>query len=185
MGELVAESTDRSALHPIVIEIRQVHGYRSKGTRKNGCAVKLADGSVCNQAKAAELHLGLPLSLNVVGSRGGYHTYNNFKEAWEEVLLKELAASGLPAGWHADAPDGALKIDTISAEGQVCFPIMRKDRDQGNFRWFIEKCLGDALVKGGYLIDDSYWPERHYEFGCLDITHESRVAYTRLMLFPS
>jgi hypothetical protein len=50
--------------------------------------------------------------------------------------------------------------------GLCCFPD-RIRRDQGNFRYFIEKALGDALVAGGWLefggLADDDWD--HYEFG--------------------
>jgi hypothetical protein len=38
-------------------------------------------------------------------------------------------------------------------EGEVSFGDGR-ERDQGNHRVIVEKALGDALVRGGYLPDD-------------------------------
>lgn len=34
------------------------------------------------------------------------------------------------------------------------FPLQR-GRDEGNFRWMLEKALGDALVTGRWLSDDT------------------------------
>lgn len=139
-------------------------------------------------AMFAVQHLSLPLSLNVVGSRGGHHTYRTAKAAWEQVLHDELTRSGLPAGWmkpdNMPAP-GTTMITSIYVEGMICFPVARFAHDQGNFRWFLEKCLGDALARGGWLEDDSIHPVRRYEFGGLEIEHRPGEAWTRLMLFPS
>ena len=62
----------------------------------------------------------------------------------------------------------------------MTFPNRIK-RDQGNFRWMIEKALGDTLVGGGWLPDDTW---DRYEFGGLTYKYEKGVSATRLMLFP-
>lgn len=138
-------------------------------------------------AMFAPQHLSLPLSLNVVGSRGGHHTYRAAKAAWEQILLTELTRSGLPAGWSK--PDntpvpGTPMIASIYVEGRVCFPIAR-ERDQGNSRWWLEKVLGESLERGGWLEADTFHPVKRYEFGGLEIEHRPGEAWTRLMLFPS
>lgn len=171
---LVGPTSDLGGLVEIIV--RGDHPYRSRGKNKNGCAVRLADGSECRKAKTHPDHLGIPLSLNVIGSRGGHHTYNAFKVAWQEVIAAQLETIGFPKGLY----------NSISAESLICFPKMpRVGRDQGNFRWLLEKCLGDALTLGGWIPDDSYWPERHFEHGGLQMTYEPGVMYTRIMLFPS
>jgi hypothetical protein len=53
--------------------------------------------------------------------------------------------------------------------------------DQGNFRYFIEKALGDALVAGGWLADDDW---DHYEFGGLAKTYERGESWIKLMIMP-
>jgi hypothetical protein len=63
----------------------------------------------------------------------------------------------------------------------MCFPDRRR-RDQGNHRFIVEKALGDALVAGGWLPDDTW---EHYEFGGLAMRVERGESWTRLMLFPS
>lgn len=174
-------------IEPVDIEVRWDHPYKNRGKNKSGCGHALADGSTCMAAQAAPEHLGLPLSLNMVGSRGGHFTYKTFKEAWEEVLIERLRSTPLPAGWETEiwTPEpGTPKIETIYVEALLTFPMQRAGRDQGNFRWFVEKCLGDALVKGGWLEDDSYWPVRHYECGGLQMQYEKGVGSTRLMLMP-
>lgn len=168
---------------PVLIEVRAEHVFKNRGKGKNGCGFVLPNGSECRAAASHEMHLGMPLSLNRMGSRGSHHTYRTYKEAWQSALTHQLQQSALVAGWHDDS--GILpRIESITAEGMICFPLHRKDRDQGNFRWFLEKCLGDALVKGGWLQDDSYWPQMHYEFGGLQMCVEPGTAYTQIMLFP-
>lgn len=135
------------------------------------------------KAKTHADHLSLPISLNEIGSRGGHFTYAAFKKAWEEVLLIELSRSGWPRGWKVA---GEERIECVMAEGVICFPKMpTRGRDQGNFRWFLEKVLGDALTQGGYIEDDSYWPIRRFEFGNLDMQHVQGEAWTQIMLLPS
>jgi hypothetical protein len=42
---------------------------------------------------------------------------------------------------------------------------LRRDRDEGNFRFFLEKALGDALQNGGWLKNDT--PDQ-YRFSTVD-----------------
>jgi hypothetical protein len=65
-------------------------------------------------------------------------------------------------------------------EGEVTFPDTGR-RDQGNYRVILEKALGDALVTGGWLRDDSW---DHYEFGGLTMRVWPGESATRLMIFP-
>jgi hypothetical protein len=66
-------------------------------------------------------------------------------------------------------------------EGEVSFGDGR-DRDQGNHRVIVEKAVvGDALVRGGFLPNDTW---SRYEFGGLQWHDEPGVSRTRLLLFP-
>ena len=62
----------------------------------------------------------------------------------------------------------------------MTFPT-RIRRDQGNYRFLTEKALGDALVMGGWLRDDSW---EFFEFGGFGMQYEKGVKRLRLMLFP-
>lgn len=149
-------------IEPVEIELTQHHAYKSKGPRTRGCAV-------CNEAKTHPDHLGAPPSLNVLGS-GHVFAYTAMKKAWGELLTERLAASELPKG-----------LAHVLVEGQCTFPDRRR-RDQGNHRFMLEKALGDALVAGGWLPDDSW---EFYEFGGLAQAYEKGVSRTRLMVFGS
>lgn len=166
-------------LHPVELELRQHHPYKSKGPRTRGCGT-------CNQAKTHPDHLGAPPSLRILGS-GNEYVYQAHKKAWQQLLAEALDRSGLPRG-----------LGHVLAEGECTFPD-RHRRDQGNHRFMLEKALGDALVSGspapgpdgreigphvmgGWLADDT-WDE--YEFGGLARRYERGVSATRIMIFAS
>lgn len=123
----------------------------------------------CGGKATALLHLGAPQSLNVAGSGGNHFAYQTAKHAWQERFAELLTAAGLPRD-----------LAGVSVEGLVCFPD-RHRRDQGNYRYLIEKALGDALVAGGWIEDDDW---DRYSFGGLDYLYEKGESWTRLMVFP-
>lgn len=112
--------------------------------------------------------MGAPPSFNPLGS-GNVHLYQHIKRQWEDRFLILLVEAGMPC------------CERVVVEGEATFPD-RTRRDQGNFRMLIEKALGDALVRGGYLEDDDW---SHYSFGDLAYRYEKGQSATRLMLFPS
>lgn len=85
-----------------------------------------------------------PPSLNRFGSVGGgtYYLYRRLKKEWQQTLGVALMAAGVPRG-----------LGKVSATAIMRFSTRRK-RDEGNFRWLLEKALGDTLVNGGWLADD-------------------------------
>lgn len=127
----------------------------------------------CGQRYGALEHLGAPQSLNVAGSGGNHFAYQATKQQWQERFTALIAATSLPHG-----------LSAVTAEAQVCFPD-RIRRDQGNFRYMVEKALGDALVAGGWLTDDNWFPERRYEFGQLEATYVKGRSWLRVVLFPT
>jgi hypothetical protein len=160
---------EKPPLEPVVILIARECHFKKKpphpetGKKQNGCLR-------CGNAKSWEGHLGVPPSLNVGGSGQNHFTYQNTKKAWQAIMEKKLAETGLPRG-----------LGRITVEGEMCFGD-RADRDQGNFRYLVEKALGDMLEDQGYLENDAW---ARYEFGNLKYRYEKGVAYTKLMLFPS
>jgi hypothetical protein len=144
-----------------VIEIvhRQDHPFRKKPAGV-GCAV-------CGRARTHMDHHGTTQSVNQFLSKDIF-VYRKMKEAWEARLLDLLTKTGLE------------RADRIVVEGTMCFPT-RRAPDQGNHRFLIEKALGDALVAGGILEDDTW---DRYEFGGLTYEYRPRESWTRLVLFP-
>src|SRR5947207_1933958 len=53
------------------------------------------------------------------------------------------------------------RLERVEASAVLTFPTRRR-RDEGNYRALLEKALGDALVEGRWLVDDT--PER-FTFG--------------------
>lgn len=98
-----------------------------------------------NATDVYELQLpDVPPSLNVVGSRGRSHwPYTNAKKKWEGIIGIGLMVAKVPRG-----------LQRVEASAVLTFPSKRK-RDEGNFRTLLEKALGDILVSGGWLDDDT------------------------------
>lgn len=125
----------------------------------------------CGRNKGDHCHFGAPASFNVWSGTGaaGTQAYKGVKDTWEAILTDLLNVSGLPRG-----------LARVSVEGTVVFPDAG-ERDQGNFRVIIEKALGDALERGGWIDRDDW---SRYEFGQLTMAVEPGVSATRLVLFP-
>ena len=134
---------------------------RGKGGRSSpGCAV-------CRAGKLDMAHVGTPQSIRGFGSGANHFQYQEMKHRWQDRLTVLLQAAGVP-----------YRLDHVLAEGQVCFPD-RKKRDQGNYRFILEKALGDALVLGGWLDNDDW---DHYEFGRLRYAYDKGQAWTALTI---
>ncbi len=144
---------------PVILRVEQDHPWTRRSRR--GCAI-------CGRARAAPQHLGAPPSLNIFGS-GNQRIYQSWKTAWSDVLAEHLSGTRL-----------AKPLTSVLVEGRVCFPT-RVRRDQGNYRFLLEKALGDTLTAGGWLIDDD-WSQ--YEFGNLAYVYEKGRSWTELVLFP-
>lgn len=152
------------AVEPVVIEHRRHHEFKARDPER-----KHSRCAVCGRGKGATMeHVGTTQSVNYFLSKD-IQVYRGMKAGWEATLLELLAASGLSS------------CERVTVEGVMCFP-RRRIPDQGNHRFLIEKALGDALVTGGYLPDDTW---DRYEFGGLAFEYRPGEAWTRLMLFPS
>lgn len=94
------------------------------------------------------------------------------KQAWARCFDALLDEADLPRG-----------LQRVTVEAEITFPT-RAARDQDNHRGLLAKALGDALVEGGWLPADTFFPVCHFEFGNLTARYEKGVAKTRIMLFP-
>jgi hypothetical protein len=110
----------------------------------------------------------LPPSMNDIIGQGSRWRYTAEKKKWGKLLTQAVTDSGL----------GLCR--RVLVEGQVTFPTRIK-HDQGNYRFMLEKALGDALQAAGVLDDDDW---SSYEFGGLHATYEKGVRRTRLLLMP-
>jgi hypothetical protein len=87
--------------------------------------------------------LGVPPSLNRVGSRGSFFAWQRTKKRWQTDIEVGLMASALPRPCRF-----------VRAYASLRFPVSRR-RDAGNYQALLEKATGDALVNGGWLPDDT------------------------------
>jgi hypothetical protein len=102
----------------------------------------------------AVLWLGnTPPSLNAVAGRGNRFAFIGAKRKWQTLLGTLLMAECVPRD-----------LDRVEATAVLSFPTRRR-RDEGNYRALLEKALGDALVEGGWLSDDT---SEQFRFGALD-----------------
>lgn len=95
-----------------------------------------------------------PPSFNAVGLHSHWTVGRRHKLQWQEWLSIALMEQGVPRG-----------LGVVRASATIRFKRRRR-RDEGNFRVILEKALGDALVEGGWLPDDT--PE-HYQFGAVEL----------------
>lgn len=109
-----------------------------------------------------------PPSMNDIIGQGSRWRYTSAKSKWGVLLISRINALSIPP------------CTRVYVEGQVTFPTRTK-HDQGNYRFLLEKALGDALQSAGVLADDD-WDS--YEFGGLSKAYEKGVRRTRLMLMP-
>lgn len=146
-------------MQPVEIIHHLDHPFEKRTTR--GCRI-------CGKARTHINHHGTPISLNALGS-GNQFAYRAAKVAWEARLLELLTTAEL-----------VRPLDRVYVEAEMCFPDRRR-RDQGNYRFIIEKALGDTLTAGGWLADDDWG---RYEFGNLTARYAKGESWTRLVVFP-
>jgi hypothetical protein len=160
---------------PVEITVRRDHAFRRRDKRwdeKKGKTVQPPGCAECGKGKLAAAHLGAPPSMNDGGSGMDRMAFQALKKAWQERLTTLLWASNLEFG-----------LAGVTVEGLIGFPT-RAERDQGNHRWMVEKALGDALVAGGWLPSDCFFPVCRYEFGGLQAVHAPGESWIRLSIFP-
>lgn len=115
-----------------------------------------------------DLEIGdVPPSLNRIGTRGSRFAYHRAKKKWEGYFTIALLSSGVPKG--------LAKVEATA----TCRFHTRHKRDEGNYRWMLEKALGDALQINGCLDDDS---SEEFTFGKLRFEKEPGVPRTIVTL---
>lgn len=151
-------------LEPVQFEVVLDHVYKSKGGGKKGCAV-------CGESKYHRGHMGRPPTLNHAMGMD-WRGWRRLKEAWQQLMHDGVESTGLQKG-----------LDAVMVECTLCFP-RRGGRDEGNLRWLPEKALGDALVEGEWLPDDTFWPVPRYQFGPLVGRHTPGHESMIIVLMP-
>lgn len=88
----------------------------------------------------------VPPSINTNAVRSHWRGFHSAKKKWQADLEQLLMAAALPRPLLSDGP--------VLADVVLTFPDKRR-RDSENFRPVLSKALGDALVNGGWLADDT------------------------------
>lgn len=107
-----------------------------------------------------------PPSFNAVGHTGNRWAWTKAKKDWQKTFEDLLLAAAVPRG--------QTKID---AHAVLTFKTKRR-RDAVNYRTLLEKCLGDALVNGRWLADDT---PAEFSFGAIEF-QVGESAKTELVL---
>lgn len=97
---------------------------------------------------------GTPKSFNQIGYRSHWAIGQREKQNWQGWFALALMEQKVPR-----------KLKHVEAKATLRFK-QRRRRDSGNFRVILEKALGDALVEGGWLPDDT---SDLYSFGAVDL----------------
>jgi hypothetical protein len=106
----------------------------------------------------------VPPSLNTVAT-SHWRKYGRIKKAWQGYCEGALMAEAVPR-----------RLKAVKAKAILTFPQDRR-RDEGNFRFFVEKALGDALTNGGWLADDT---AEQYTFGAIEFEKGRKRTTIRL-----
>lgn len=93
-----------------------------------------------------------PPSVNTY-AHAHWRRFHGIKKTWQATFAEELMVLRRQLG----------RASRVHATASLRFP-QRRRRDEGNYRAALEKALGDALVQGGYLADDT--PE-YFTFGAV------------------
>lgn len=94
-----------------------------------------------------------PPSFNKVGHTGCRWAWTREKKLWQGMIETLLIAKRVPRG-----------LGRVDVRAELWFTTKR-GRDAGNYRTLLEKCVGDALVNGRWLADDT---PQHFSFGAVE-----------------
>lgn len=110
-----------------------------------------------------------PPSMNTNKIRSDWRGFHNVKKAWQRMIEVELMGLALPRPIPRVGP---LRADVV-----LTFPTKHR-RDSENFRPVLSKALGDALVNGGWLADDT---DEHWRLTLInDRDRGKATTYVRL-----
>lgn len=105
---------------------------------------------------------GTPPSYNVT-AHAHWQKVRRHKKRWQENCATALMVAGVPRNL------GSVLVSARMEFGQ------RRRRDEDNFKVIIAKALGDALVVGGYIPDDT---PGHYRFGAVELVAPAATPRT-------
>lgn len=112
----------------------------------------------------------LPESMNAKGGggyKGNHYAQHRVKKSLEGQLFVALIQAKVPK-----------RLSRVKATAVLTVPT-RHRRDEGNYRYMLEKALGDILQTMNYLPDDD--PE-HFTFPELIFEYKKNVRNTAITL---
>jgi hypothetical protein len=121
----------------------------TKYTRKG----RVEDRAIGRRRRTELVIPGTPPSFNVT-AQAHWTKHRKAKREWQNWLGIALMSAAVPRN-----------LLCVEATASLVFKQNRR-RDEGNFRVILEKALGDCLVEGGWLPDDT--PDR-YTFGRVEL----------------
>lgn len=109
---------------------------------------------------------GTPPSYNVT-AHAHWWKVRCHKQQWQQFCGIALMEQAVPRG-----------LEVVSASAELHFK-QRRRRDEDNFKVVISKALGDALVEGGWLDDDT---ADRFSFGAVQLVAPSPEPLTLVHL---
>lgn len=109
---------------------------------------------------------GTPPSYNTT-AHAHWSKVRRVKQQWQQFCAIALMEQAVPRG-----------LEVVSATAELRFK-QRRRRDEDNFKVVISKALGDALVEGRWLSDDT---AGHYVFGAVQLVAPSPEPLTLVRL---
>lgn len=111
---------------------------------------------------------GTPPSFNAIGLHSHWSEGRRAKQQWQKSIETMLLVEKVPRPLASARCSASLQFN------------VRRRRDEGNFKVLIEKALGDALVNGGWLTDDT---PGFYTFGAVDMeVNRGFTSQTRIVI---
>jgi hypothetical protein len=110
---------------------------------------------------------GTPPSYNTY-QRRHWSVQARLKKEWQGIFEVLLMEQRVPRDTFTHC----------TARAVLRFPTLQR-RDAGNYQTPIEKALGDALVNGGWLPDDTH---AHFRFDSIEVEPERGLCRTVLHL---
>lgn len=117
--------------------------------------------------KLSVVYEDTPPSFNRVGHTGNRWSWTKAEKQWRETVEMLLMQTGFPREW-----------DFITVNVRLRFKEKR-GRDVVNYRTLLEKAIGDALVNGRWIPDDT--PE-HFEFERVHFEQQTGKPLTTIEL---
>lgn len=137
-------------LDPVVIVLEMDHVFKKKVKTKHVCAI-------CGLNRLHPDH-GAFSWQSSGRSIDNWRVRMETNDMWQEAYIAQLNATGLPKPCKSIEVSARIWFHEVARGGG--------SRDEDNYRYPLSKFLGDALQRGGWLLDDgwSYFRFRELDY---------------------